>query len=103
MWRRRKRTLILLNMSSLQDSASSDCERRAWRMNIADSLEKERVARRNAKRSQQERKRKTHQDIMAFLRQQTQMLQAVVHMQVRQSWAHLLLQATENSYSRTFV
>lgn len=58
----------------LQASAALDCEQKGWRVNIADNLVKEGVDRRYAQESQQEKDKALHQGIMAFLRQQTQML-----------------------------
>ncbi|CAM2107623.1 unnamed protein product [Caretta caretta] len=78
----------------LQAIAASDHEHRAWRMNIADSLEKERVERRKA---QQEKEREMHQDIRELLWKQTHMLQTLVDLQVQQSWTHLPLQPIEDS------
>ncbi|KAH1175395.1 hypothetical protein KIL84_008269 [Mauremys mutica] len=66
----------------LQASAASDHEHRAWRMNVADSLEKEKVERRKA---QQEKERERHQDIKEPLWKRTHMLQTLVDLQVQQS------------------
>ncbi|CAM5120479.1 unnamed protein product [Eretmochelys imbricata] len=69
--RRKKRTWDDMFNEILHACAASDCEQRAWRVNIADSMEKERAERR---KSQQEKEWEMHQDIMGLLQQQTQML-----------------------------
>ncbi|KAH1176408.1 hypothetical protein KIL84_021142 [Mauremys mutica] len=80
----------------LQASAASDCEHSAGRENIANRPEKERVERRKAQEFQQEKDRERHRDIMGLLRQQTQMLQTVVDLQVQQSQAYPPLQSVED-------
>ncbi|CAM2110786.1 unnamed protein product [Caretta caretta] len=82
-----------------QANVASDSEHRAWRMNTEGSLEKERVEKRKAQESQQEKEREIHQDVMGLVRQKTQMLQSLVELQVQPSWARLLLQPIKNSVS----
>ncbi|XP_074831320.1 uncharacterized protein LOC142000727 [Natator depressus] len=72
--RRKKRTWDDVFTELLQASAALDFEHRDCRMNIGDSLEKERVERRKV----QEKEREMHQDIIRLLRQQTQILQTLV-------------------------
>ncbi|CAM2111545.1 unnamed protein product [Caretta caretta] len=81
----------------LQASAASHREHRAWRKNIVDCLEKERVQRSKAQESQQEKEREVNQDIIGLVRQQTQILRTLVDLQVQQSWARLPLQPIEHS------
>ncbi|CAM2105930.1 unnamed protein product [Caretta caretta] len=78
----------------LPASAALDHVHRAWRINIANGLEKETLERRKDQESQQ-----MHKDIMRLLRQQTQMLKSLVDLQVQQSHAPLPLQHMKNSIS----
>ncbi|EMP28486.1 hypothetical protein UY3_14420 [Chelonia mydas] len=50
---------------------ASDCEQRAWRVNIADIMETEKV---DTKNGQELERKRQQQDIMGLLWQQTQML-----------------------------
>ncbi|XP_043379372.1 epithelial membrane protein 2 isoform X2 [Chelonia mydas] len=54
----KERTLDDMFKEILLASAASDCAQRAWRLNIADSLEKERVDRRKAQDAHQERRQR---------------------------------------------
>ncbi|XP_044842217.1 vesicle-associated membrane protein-associated protein B/C isoform X2 [Mauremys mutica] len=69
--RRKKRTQDDTFSKILQANAASDCEHRAWRMNMAASLEKERIERKEAQESQQEKGREMHQDAVKLFSQQT--------------------------------
>ncbi|CAM2112165.1 unnamed protein product [Caretta caretta] len=69
--RRKKRTWDDRFNEILHANTASNREHRAWKINIADSLEKERVEKSKAYKSQQEKERKMNQDIMGLLRQQT--------------------------------
>ncbi|CAM2095771.1 unnamed protein product [Caretta caretta] len=72
--RRNKRTRDDMYNEILQASTAPHCDHRTWRMNIAYSLDKERVERRKAQESQQQKEKELHQDIMGPSKQQTQML-----------------------------
>ncbi|CAM2114024.1 unnamed protein product [Caretta caretta] len=67
MRRRKKRTQDDVFSEILQASAASDHEQRAWKVNTGDSLDKERVDRRKAQESQQEKEREVHQGITGHL------------------------------------
>ncbi|XP_065438504.1 uncharacterized protein LOC135981174 [Chrysemys picta bellii] len=74
-----------------------------WRMTLAErkdkSKDKKRVERRKAQESKQQKESRMHQDIMGILRQHTEMLWTLVHLQVQESHAHFPLQHIHNSMS----
>ncbi|CAM2106142.1 unnamed protein product [Caretta caretta] len=95
--RRKKRTWDEIFQEILQASATSKNEIRDWRITLARRMEKERVERRKALESKQEKEWEMHQDTAGRLRKQNEMLRTLVDLQVQQSHAHLPLQPIENS------
>ncbi|CAM2099354.1 unnamed protein product [Caretta caretta] len=95
--RRKKRTWNYMFQEMLQACAASENMTRAWRMILGDSMEKERVERKKAWDSKQEKERGMHLDTMGFLRQKTEMLWTLVDLQLQESHACLPLQPIDNS------
>ncbi|CAM2097471.1 unnamed protein product [Caretta caretta] len=89
--RGKKRSWKDMLQEILQASAASENGHKAWRMTLADSMEKDRVERRKA----QEKEKHMQQE--KLLRQKTDMLQILVDLQAQQSHASLPLQPMENS------
>ncbi|CAM2099120.1 unnamed protein product [Caretta caretta] len=71
--RREKRTQDDMFQEIAQACAASENETRAWRVTLAESMEKKRVEKRKAGEYNQEKKKEMHQDKMELLRQQTEM------------------------------
>ncbi|CAM2095803.1 unnamed protein product [Caretta caretta] len=69
--RRKMRTWNDLVNEILQASAALDREQGAWRVNIADCPEKERVDRGKAQESQEEKEMEEQEDIVTLFWQQT--------------------------------
>ncbi|KAH1178788.1 hypothetical protein KIL84_000119 [Mauremys mutica] len=90
--RRRKRTCRDVFQEILQASGASDTEHKAWRITLVDRMDRDRVERRKAK----EKERDMQQEMLALLKQETEMLETLVDLQVQQICARLPLQPIDS-------
>ncbi|KAH1186915.1 hypothetical protein KIL84_019664 [Mauremys mutica] len=80
-----KRTEDDMFQEILQASGASDTENRTWRITLVNRMDRDRVERRKA----QEKERDVQQGMLALLKQQKNMLETLVDLQVQQTHAHL--------------
>ncbi|XP_067420165.1 uncharacterized protein [Emydura macquarii macquarii] len=92
--RRRKRTEDDMFQEILKASADLNTKHRAWSITLADSMARDRAERRKA----QEKERDMQQEMLVLHKQQTDMLQTLVDLQVQQSHACLPLQPIVNCF-----
>ncbi|KAH1169028.1 hypothetical protein KIL84_013618 [Mauremys mutica] len=79
MRRRRKRTRDDMFQEILQASGASDTEHSAWRITLVDRMDRDRVDRRKA----QEKERDVQREMLPLLKQQADMLETLVDLQIQ--------------------